>query len=85
MSRLPKGKGGGRDKLGVRDYHIVGFPDGSDGKESTSHVGDAVLVPVSGRSPEERNGYPLQYFCLENCLDRGIWWATVHGFSESRT
>jgi len=54
---------------------LLGFPDGSDGKESTSNVGDAVLIPGSGRSPEERNGYPVQYSCLENCMDRGVCWA----------
>ena len=54
---------------------LLGFPDGSDSKESTSNVGDAVLIPGSGRSPEERNGYPVQYSCLENCMDRGVWWA----------
>ena len=43
-----------------------GFPGGSDGKESTCHVGDKGSVPAWGRSPGEGNGYPLQYFCLEN-------------------
>ena len=43
----------------------------SDGKESACNAGDLVLIPGSGRSPGEENGYPLQYFCLENYLDRG--------------
>ena len=39
-------------------------------------------IPGSERSPGERNGYPLQYFCLENSMDRGTWWATVHGVAR---
>ena len=44
----------------------MGFPGGSDGKESTCNAGDPGSISVSGRSPGEGNGYPLQYFCLEN-------------------
>ena len=51
----------------------MGFPGGSDGKES---AGDPGLIPVSGRSPGERSGNPLQYFCLENPMDRGAYHAT---------
>ncbi|CAI9155416.1 unnamed protein product [Rangifer tarandus platyrhynchus] len=40
------------------------------------------LMPGSGRSPGEGNGYPLQYYCLGNPMDRGAWWATVHGVSK---
>ena len=54
------------------------FPDGSDGKESACSAGDLGLIPGSGRAPREGNGYPLQYSCLENAMDRGAWWATVH-------
>ena len=61
-----------------------GFPGGSDGKESTCNLGDLCSVPGSGRSPEEGNGNPLQYSCLENPMDRA-WWATVHGVAKSRT
>ena len=56
-----------------------GFPGGSDGKESACKAGDLGLIPGSGRSPGEGNGNPLQYSCLENPMDRGDWWATVHG------
>ena len=42
-----------------------------------------VLIPGLGRSPGERNGNPLQYSCLENPMDRGAWWATVHGVAKS--
>ena len=44
-----------------------------------------VRFPGQGRSPGEGNGNPLQYSCLENSMDRGAWWATVHGVSKSRT
>ena len=46
---------------------------------------DAGLIPGLGRSPGERNSNPLQYSCLENPMDRGAWWATVHGVSKSQT
>ena len=56
-------------------------------KESTCNTGDPGSIPGSGRSPGEKNGYPLQYSCLENPMDRGAWWATVHvwGRKESGT
>ena len=63
----------------------MGFPCGSDGKESTYSVGDKNLIPRLGRSPGEGNGYTLWYFCLENSMDRGSWWATVPGDSKSQT
>ena len=47
--------------------------------ESACNAGDPGLIPGLGRSPGEVNGYPLQYSCLENSMDRGAWWATVHG------
>ena len=62
-----------------------GFPGGSDGKESAYNVEGLGLIPRSGRSPTEENGYPLQYSCLENPMDRGAWWATVHGVAKSWT
>ena len=63
----------------------MGFPGGSDGKESTSNAGDLGLIPGSRRSPGERNGNPLQYSCLENSMDRGSWQATVYGAAKSQT
>ena len=61
------------------------FPGGSDGKESACSVGDPGLIPGSGRSPGKENGNPLQYFCLENPMNRGAWQATVHGVAKSQT
>ena len=55
------------------------FPGGLVGKESACNTGDPGSIPGWGRSPGERNGYPLQYSCLGNPLDKGAWWATVHG------
>ena len=46
---------------------------------------DLGLIPGSGRSPEEGNGNPFQYSCLENSMDRGAWWATVHGVAKGWT
>ena len=48
-----------------------GFPDGSNGKESTCNASGLDSIPGLGRSPGEGNGYPLQYSCLENSMDRG--------------
>ena len=62
-----------------------GFPGGSEGKASACDVEDPGSIPVSGRSPGEGNGKPLQYSCLENPMDRGAWWATVHGVAKSQT
>ena len=53
------------------------LPSGSDGKESACNAGDPGLIPGSGRSPGEGHSNPLQYFCLENPMDRGSWQARV--------
>jgi len=63
----------------------MGFPDGSDGKESDSNAGDPGSISRLGRSPGEGNGNPLQYSCLENFMDRGAWQATVHRVPKSWT
>ena len=62
-----------------------GFPGGSESKESACNAGDLGSIPWLGRSPEEGNGNPLQYSCLENPMDRGAWQSTVHGFAKSQT
>ena len=58
---------------------FLGFPGGSDSKESTRNVGDLGSIPGFGRSPGEGNGNPHQCSCLENPMDRGAWQGTVHG------
>ena len=47
-------------------------------------IRDVGSIPGSGRSPGKGNGNPLQYSCLENPMDRGAWWATVHGVTKNR-
>ena len=62
-----------------------GFSGDSMVKNLPANVGDVGLIPGSGRSPREGNGNPLHYSCLENSMDRGAWWATVHGVSKTGT
>ena len=62
----------------------MGFPSGSDGKESACNSGDPSLIPGLGRSPGEWNGYPLQYSCLGNPMDRGAWGAPVLRVAKSQ-
>ena len=62
-----------------------GFPGGSEVKASACNVGDLCSIPRSGRSPGEGSGNPLQYSFLENPMDRGAWWATIHGVTKSWT
>ena len=63
----------------------MGFLSGSAGKESTCNAGDSGdtgSIPGLGRSPGGGNGNPPQYSCLENSMDRGDWWVTVHGVTK---
>ena len=60
-------------------------PGGSDGKVSACNAGDPGSIPGLGRSPGGRNGNPFQYSCLENPMDGGAWWATVHVVTKSWT
>ena len=62
--------------------HSQGFPDDSVVKNPPAHAGDTGFTPGSGRSPREGNGNPIQYSCLENPMDGGAWWATVHGIAK---
>ena len=64
---------------------IGGFLSGLDGKESACSAGDPSSIPGLGKSPGEGHGSPLQYSCLENPMDGGAWWATVHGVAKIRT
>ena len=71
-----------------RVFTVVRFPNGSVVKNLPANAGatrDTGLIPGLGRSPGEGHGNPLQYFCQENPMDRGAWWAIVHGVSKSRT
>ena len=61
------------------------FPGGSDGKAFAYNAGDQGSFPGLGRSPGEGNGTPLQYSYLENPMDGGAWWATVHEVAKSWT
>ena len=60
------------------------LPGGPDGKKSVCSAGDPGSLPGLGRHPGEENGYPLQYSRPENSMDRGAWWATVHGVTKSQ-
>ena len=61
------------------------FPGDSGGKESAFNAGDMDSIPETGRSPGVGNRNSFQYSCLGNFMDRGGWWATVHGVTESQT
>ena len=63
----------------------MGFPCGSAGKESACNAGDLGLIPELGRSPGEGKGNTFKYSGLENRMDRGAWWAIVHGVAKSWT
>ena len=60
----------------------LGLPRWLSGKESTFNAGDPGSIPGSGRYPGRENDNPLQYSCLENPMDREVWWATVHGVTK---
>ena len=63
----------------------MGFPAGSDRKESACNKGDPGAILGLERSPEEGNGTPLQYSCLKGSMDRETWWVTGHDVAESDT
>ena len=62
---------------------LLGFSGGADSKEFACNEEDLGSTPGLGRSPGEGKGYPPQYSYLENLMDRGAWWATVHGVTKS--
>ena len=63
-------------------YAREGLPGGSVVKNPPANVGDTGSIPGLGRSPGEGNGYPLQYSFMENSMERGAWWAAVHGVAK---
>ena len=69
----------------ARLWRQMGFAGGSVVKNQPGNTGEVASIPGSGRSPEEGNGNPLQYSCLENPTDGGTWQAIVHGVATSRT
>ena len=76
--------------ISITAHHCLSYlfnarPGGSEGKASACDAGDPGSIPGSGRSPGEGNGNPLQYSCLENPMDKGAWWATIHRVAKSRT
>ena len=66
-------------------WYYWGFPGASVVKNPPANAGDAGLILRLGRSPGGGDGNLLQYSCLENPMDRGAWWATVHGVAKSQT
>ena len=71
--------------LNILFSEIWGILGGLDGKESSCIAGDPDSIPESGRFPGDGNGYPLQYSCQENSMDREAWWATIHEVAKSWT
>ena len=73
----------------LSDFHfhsfILGFPSGSMVKDMSANTGDSSSIPRLRRSLGEGNGNPLQYSCLENPRDGGVWWAAIYGVTESQT
>ena len=62
--------------------YLKGFPGDSVAKNPLANAGDTGSIPGLGRSPRKRNGNPLQYSCLGYPMDRGTWWAKVHGVAK---
>ena len=86
MEKKPENSDGWTRLSHKNDYPLQyswGFPRGSDGKESAYNAGDPGSSTGSGKNPEEGNGYPFQYSCLENSMDSRAWQATVHGVTKS--
>ena len=74
-----------KHNIWVHVFFSVGFPGGLEVKASACNAGHPGSIPGSGRSPGEGNGNPPHCSCLENPMDRGAWWATVHGVAKSWT
>ena len=70
------------NQLHDKNKYCILIPGGSEGKESAFNAGDSGSIPGWERSPGEENGSALQPSCLENSMDRGALWATVHGVAK---
>ena len=73
------------DTTHFKKLTLLGFPIDSDGKGSACSEGELGSISGLGRFPGEGNSYPLQYSCLENSMERGVWHATVHGVAKRLT
>ena len=71
--------------INIQTLLYMGFPGDSVVKNPPANTGDAGLIPGLGRSPGEGNGNPLQYSCLGNPMEKGVWLVTVHGVTKSQT
>ena len=71
--------------LHFTSHYSLGFSSGSDGKESACNAGDPSSIPESGKIPWRREWQPTPVFLPGESLDRGAWWATVHGVAKSQT
>ena len=71
-------------RFSLNNNHLLnlGFPGGSDAKDSAHNAGDPAQIPGLGRFPGERNSNPPQYSCLENSMDRRAWQAIVYGVTK---
>ena len=69
----------------IHHYVYVDIPHSLDGRATACNSGDLGSIPGLGRPPGEGNGNPLQYSCLGNTMDRGVWWTVVHGVAKSQT
>ena len=83
--KMPSSPASHRPKTSTFIYQFLGFSGGSEVKNPPANAGDEGSISGSGRSLGEGNGYPCQYSCLGNPMDRGAWWATVHGVTKSQT
>ena len=72
-------------QISLNSIPLLWRPSSKESAGNAGGAGDMGSIPGSGRSPGEGNGYPLQYSCLGNPMDRGAWWATVHGVTKSWT
>ena len=84
-SLIPQSGRSPGEEIGLPTPVFLAFPGGSGSKESTCNAGDLGSVPGLGRSPEGRHGNPVQYFGLENPMDRGAWQAAVYEVAKGQT